>query len=151
MIPTGQDSLQTRSTLEVGGKTYAYYSLPKSAEALGDISRLPFSMKVLLENLLRFEDGKEGALQLPSWLEQRAAGRFAVIRNGRGYASWNPAMCGGMDAVEVLSASGKSCGCMQVPEVTKGPSTIGRDGSLIVPHQPFNAPCEYWLYPQLFK
>ena len=57
MIPTGQDSLHTRSTLEVGGKTYAYYSLAKAAEALGDISRLPFSMKVLLENLLRFEDG----------------------------------------------------------------------------------------------
>ena len=38
MIPTGQDSLDTRSTLEVGGKTYAYFSLPKAAEALGDIS-----------------------------------------------------------------------------------------------------------------
>ena len=58
MIPTGQDSLNTRSTLEVEGKTYAYYSLAKAARALGDMSRLPFSMKVLLENLLRFEDGK---------------------------------------------------------------------------------------------
>ena len=57
MIPTGQDSLKTRSTLEVGGKSYAYYSLAKAAETLGDVSRLPFSMKVLLENLLRFEDG----------------------------------------------------------------------------------------------
>ena len=37
--------------------TYAYYSLAKAAEKLGDMSRLPFSMKVLLENLLRFEDG----------------------------------------------------------------------------------------------
>jgi aconitate hydratase len=50
MIPTGQDSLRTRSTLEAGGKSYAYFSLSKAAEALGDISRLPFSMKVLLEN-----------------------------------------------------------------------------------------------------
>jgi len=58
MIPTGHDSLNTRSTIEVGGKSFAYYSLPKAAAALGDISRLPFSMKVLLENLLRFEDGK---------------------------------------------------------------------------------------------
>ena len=58
MIPTGQDSLKTRSTLEAGGKTYAYYSLDKAGAALGDVSRLPFSMKVLLENLLRFEDGK---------------------------------------------------------------------------------------------
>jgi aconitase A len=41
----------------VGGKSYAYYSLAKAAEQLGDVSRLPFSMKVLLENLLRFEDG----------------------------------------------------------------------------------------------
>ena len=57
MIRTGQDSLHTRSTLEAGGKTYAYYSLNKAAETLGDVSRLPFSMKVLLENLLRFEDG----------------------------------------------------------------------------------------------
>src|SRR5438309_3879956 len=58
MLPTGQDSLHTRSTLDVGGKTYAYYSLTKAAGTLGDVSRLPFSMKVLLENLLRFEDGK---------------------------------------------------------------------------------------------
>ena len=57
MIPTGQDSLNTRSNLTVGERGYFYYSLPKAAEQLGDISRLPFSMKVLLENLLRFEDG----------------------------------------------------------------------------------------------
>ena len=53
----GQDSLGTRSTLTVGAKSYAYYSLDKAAAKLGDVSRLPFSMKVLLENLLRFEDG----------------------------------------------------------------------------------------------
>src|ERR1051325_2314399 len=58
MIPTGQDSLHSRSTLEASGKNYAYYSIIKAAETLGDVSRLPFSMKVLLENLLRFEDGK---------------------------------------------------------------------------------------------
>ncbi|MDP9415023.1 MAG: aconitate hydratase AcnA, partial [Pseudomonadota bacterium] len=58
MTSVGNNSLNTRSTLDVGGKSYAYYSLAKAAEALGDISRLPFSMKVLLENLLRFEDGK---------------------------------------------------------------------------------------------
>jgi len=57
MTAIGQDSLGTRDTLEVGGKTIHYYSLAKAAEKLGDISRLPFSMKVLLENLLRFEDG----------------------------------------------------------------------------------------------
>ncbi|MEN9931740.1 MAG: aconitate hydratase AcnA [Pseudomonadota bacterium] len=57
MSQVGQDSLGTRSTLNVGGKDYAYYSLKKAAAKLGDVSRLPFSMKVLLENLLRFEDG----------------------------------------------------------------------------------------------
>ena len=57
MTAVGQDALGTRSTLNVNGKDYAYYSLKKAAEKLGDVSRLPFSMKVLLENLLRFEDG----------------------------------------------------------------------------------------------
>ncbi|MBO9498862.1 MAG: aconitate hydratase AcnA [Novosphingobium sp.] len=57
MTQVGKDSLSTRSTLKVGNKEYAYYSLAKAAETIGDVSRLPFSMKVLLENLLRFEDG----------------------------------------------------------------------------------------------
>ncbi|WP_288418371.1 aconitate hydratase AcnA [uncultured Novosphingobium sp.] len=57
MTQVGQDTLGTRSTMSVGGKDIAYYSLKKASEKLGDVSRLPFSMKVLLENLLRFEDG----------------------------------------------------------------------------------------------
>nr|WP_310522771.1 aconitate hydratase AcnA [Polymorphobacter sp.] len=57
MTAIGQDSLKTRRTLTVDGKSYAYYSLEAAAAALGDISRLPYSMKVLFENLLRFEDG----------------------------------------------------------------------------------------------
>ncbi|WP_311270114.1 aconitate hydratase AcnA [Sphingobium sp. WCS2017Hpa-17] len=57
MTAIGQDTLGTRDTLDVGGKDIGYYSLKKAAEKLGDVSRLPFSMKVLLENLLRFEDG----------------------------------------------------------------------------------------------
>ncbi len=53
------DSFKSRKTLTVGAKTYAYYSLEAAAQnGLGDISRLPVSLKVLLENLLRFEDGK---------------------------------------------------------------------------------------------
>ena len=53
------DSFKCRKTLKVGTKTYTYFSL-KAAEknGLAGISRLPFSMKVLLENLLRFEDGR---------------------------------------------------------------------------------------------
>jgi len=57
MTDIGKDTLATRQTLSVNGKDYAYYSLAKAAEQLGDVSRLPISMKVLLENLLRFEDG----------------------------------------------------------------------------------------------
>ena len=54
----GQDSLKTRRTLPVDGRSYEYYSLEAAAEALGDLTRLPFSLKVLLENLLRFEDDR---------------------------------------------------------------------------------------------
>ena len=48
MTQVGKNSLDTRSTMTVGGKAYAYYSLAKAAEKIGDVSRLPFSMKVLL-------------------------------------------------------------------------------------------------------
>ena len=57
MTAIGLDSLQTRTTLKVGSQSVDFFSLRKVAEKLGDVSRLPFSMKVLLENLLRFEDG----------------------------------------------------------------------------------------------
>ena len=54
---TGHDILKTRKSLTIDGKSYDYFSLPEAAKQIGDVSRLPFSMKVLLENLLRFEDG----------------------------------------------------------------------------------------------
>jgi aconitate hydratase len=57
LTQVGQDSLGARRTLKVGNREYAYYALAAAAEKYGDVSRLPFSMKVLLENLLRFEDG----------------------------------------------------------------------------------------------
>ncbi len=57
MTHTGQDTLKTRRTLEVNGKTYDYFSLKEAEKQLGDISKLPFTMKILLENLLRYEDG----------------------------------------------------------------------------------------------
>ncbi|MDT8327666.1 MAG: aconitate hydratase AcnA [Roseovarius sp.] len=58
-ISVGQDSSNTRKTLKVGDQSVAYYSI-KAAEAagLGDFSRLPAALKVVLENMLRFEDGK---------------------------------------------------------------------------------------------
>ncbi len=50
------DSFASLSTLEVNGKSYGYYSLPELGKRF-DIARLPYSMKILLENLLRHEDG----------------------------------------------------------------------------------------------
>ncbi|HEU5285670.1 MAG TPA: aconitate hydratase AcnA [Sphingomicrobium sp.] len=87
MIPTGQDSLDTRSTLTVGGKSYDYFSLAKAAEALGDVSRLPFSMKVLLENLLRFEDGatvtRDDLQCMVDWQKERRISREIQYRPAR--------------------------------------------------------------------
>ncbi|WP_207102997.1 aconitate hydratase AcnA [Paracoccus shandongensis] len=57
-IQIGTDTARTRRTLTAGGKDYAYYSIDAATEAgLGDFSKLPASLKVVLENLLRFEDG----------------------------------------------------------------------------------------------
>ena len=70
------DSFKCRKTLKVGAKTYTYFSL-KAAEKNGlkGISKLPYSLKVLLENLLRFEDGrsvtKEDILGIAKWLKNR--------------------------------------------------------------------------------
>ncbi|MCB1313746.1 MAG: aconitate hydratase, partial [Sedimentitalea sp.] len=58
-ITVGQDTAGTRKTLELNGKTICYYSIPAATEAgLGDFARLPAALKVVLENMLRFEDGK---------------------------------------------------------------------------------------------
>ena len=57
-ITVGQDTAKTRKTLQVGDQSIAYYSIPAAqAAGLGDFSRLPAALKVVLENLLRFEDG----------------------------------------------------------------------------------------------
>jgi aconitate hydratase len=72
------DSLKTRRELTVGDKTYAYYSLRAAEEAgLSGVSRLPISMKVLLENLLRNEDGDsvsgDDLKAIAAWLENKGA------------------------------------------------------------------------------
>lgn len=57
-VVVGQDTAKTRRTLEVNGKTLAYYSIPAAEEAgFGAFSKLPAALKVVLENMLRFEDG----------------------------------------------------------------------------------------------
>ncbi len=57
-IQVGQDNAKTRKVLKVGAESFAYYSIPAAEQAgLGDFSRLPAALKVVLENMLRFEDG----------------------------------------------------------------------------------------------
>ncbi|WP_102110035.1 aconitate hydratase AcnA [Oceaniglobus roseus] len=57
-IQVGNDTSKTRKELSAAGKTFAYYSIPAAEEAgLGDFSKLPIALKVVLENMLRFEDG----------------------------------------------------------------------------------------------
>ncbi|MCA1951878.1 MAG: aconitate hydratase AcnA [Hyphomicrobiales bacterium] len=70
------DSFKCRKQLQVGGKTYTYFSLPDAEKAgLTGISRLPYSMKVLLENLLRHEDGrsvtKADIEAVSAWLDNK--------------------------------------------------------------------------------
>jgi aconitate hydratase len=72
------NSLGAKSTLDVGGKSFAYYSLTAAeAAGAGDLSRLPFSLKVLAENLLRNEDGKavtvDDVKALGTWTEARTS------------------------------------------------------------------------------
>ncbi|MCC6519409.1 MAG: aconitate hydratase AcnA [Tabrizicola sp.] len=58
-VTVGQDLSKTRKTLTAGGQTVSYYSIPAAeAAGLGEFSKLPAALKVVLENMLRFEDGK---------------------------------------------------------------------------------------------
>ncbi len=88
MTRLGRDSLNTRRTLKVGGASYDYFSL-EAAEAagIGDTSRLPVSLKVLLENLLRHEDGRsvttEDVRGVTAWLERRRSDREIAYRPAR--------------------------------------------------------------------
>ncbi len=87
-MTAGTDTLKTRRTLSVGGKDYDYYSLKAAEEAgLGDLSRLPFSLKVLLENLLRHEDGRSVTVEdieaLAGWTKERRANREIAYRPAR--------------------------------------------------------------------
>ncbi|MGN6095923.1 MAG: aconitate hydratase AcnA [Bosea sp. (in: a-proteobacteria)] len=83
------DSFKARKTLDVGGKSYTYYSLPDAEKnGLAGISKLPFSMKVLLENLLRNEDGrsvtKADIENFVAWLDDKGkAGKEIGFRPAR--------------------------------------------------------------------
>ncbi|TLP73767.1 aconitate hydratase AcnA [Pseudomonas nitroreducens] len=81
------DSLNSLRTLEVAGKTYHYYSLPEAAKSLGDLGKLPMSLKVLLENLLRWEDDNtvtgDDLKALAGWLKTRSSEREIQYRPAR--------------------------------------------------------------------
>jgi aconitate hydratase len=86
MTAVGRDSLGTRRTLSVGGRDFAYYSIPAAFAAAGDVSRLPFSMKVLFENMLRFEDGDTVTVE-----DIRAFGAFLAGNLGEREIQYRPA------------------------------------------------------------
>ncbi len=87
-MTAAMDSLKTRRSLKVGNRRFDYFSL-KAAEknGLGDLSRLPFSLKVLLENLLRSEDGRSVRLEdikaLAHWLKTKRSDREIAYRPAR--------------------------------------------------------------------
>jgi aconitase A len=85
---TSLDSFRCCKTLKVGSKSYAYFSLPVAERnGLKGISRLPFSMKVLLENLLRNEDGrtvtKDDIKAFAEWLKTKTSDHEFAFRPAR--------------------------------------------------------------------
>ncbi|HEX5452455.1 MAG TPA: aconitate hydratase AcnA [Stellaceae bacterium] len=89
MSVTGHDSLKARRTLDVEGRRYDYFSLEAAAAAagLGDVSRLPFSLKVLLENLVRLENGRSVTVEdikaVGAWLASKRSDREIAFRPAR--------------------------------------------------------------------
>ncbi|MBN9673431.1 aconitate hydratase AcnA [Roseibium aggregatum] len=82
------DSFKAKKTLQVGDKTYTYFSIPEAEKnGLTGVSRLPFSLKVVLENLLRFEDGRtvtrEDIVACAEWLKTRKSSHEISYRPAR--------------------------------------------------------------------
>jgi aconitate hydratase len=87
-VTAGQDSLKTRRTLKAAGKSYDYYSLEAFADAgYPEIRKLPYSLKVLLENLLRYEDGRtvtvDDVKALAQWVKDKKSDREIAYRPAR--------------------------------------------------------------------
>jgi aconitate hydratase len=84
---SGQDSLGVRRQLAVGDLSYDIFSLPEASKQLGDTSTLPLSLKVLFENLLRYEDGRSVTVDhikaMIAWLEQRSSRTEIAYRPAR--------------------------------------------------------------------
>ncbi len=87
-MPKSVDTLKTKRILKHAGVLYEYFSLPEAARGIGDIARLPFSLKVMLENLLRHEDGGKTVAvsdieEFSAWLEHRCSHREIAFRPAR--------------------------------------------------------------------
>ncbi|MEO0538113.1 MAG: aconitate hydratase AcnA [Cyanobacteria bacterium P01_A01_bin.123] len=80
-------SFNAKQSLSVHGNSYVIYSLDEAAKTLGDLSRLPYSLKVLLENLLRNEDGRtvtaEDIQAVADWLQTQSSTREIAYRPAR--------------------------------------------------------------------
>ncbi len=88
MTRFGQDTLNTYRSLDAAGSSYGYYSLDAASQAgIGDFSRLPFSLKVLAENLLRWEDGRSVTVDdikaIADWLTERRSDTEIAYRPAR--------------------------------------------------------------------
>ncbi len=87
MTAIGHDSLKTQKTLTVDGKEYKYFSVAEAAAKLGDISKLPKTLKILLENVLRFENGAsyttEDAKSVIEWQEKASSAKEVPFKPAR--------------------------------------------------------------------
>lgn len=81
------NSYNSQQTLDVKGKEYDYFSIPEAEKQLGDLSKLPFSLKVLVENLLRYEDGNsvkaEDLTAFSAWLQDKTSNVEIAYRPAR--------------------------------------------------------------------
>lgn len=83
----GSDTLQTKQTLNIDGKKYNYFSIKAAEEKIGDVSKLPYSLKILLENMLRFEDGRSVTTNdvkaVADWQKERTSNHEIAFRPAR--------------------------------------------------------------------
>ncbi len=83
-----KNSFGAKSSLTTGGKTYEYYSLPAAYKTLGaEVARLPYSLKILLENLLRYEDdisvSGDDIRAFGQWIKDKTSDREIAYRPAR--------------------------------------------------------------------
>lgn len=103
-----------------------------------------------------FPDGQTQLAPVPAWIQARGGSDFFPIRGFTGYAAIPPGP-GCTGTLEILSADGTSCGCVETGDLgqtTLDRATLGRDGTLFVPRTATvngRSACEYHGYPQLLR